>query len=312
MPNLIYLKIHNIALHSFNGFTNLRKLELSKCSVAHLSSDEMSQSMPNLESIKIIYSDSVKSEHQLTNFNFKNFHKLRRLEIVEESDLDFIHTLPPSLSILKMGKQIAFEHPNLKVLDICVAEFDAKVLSDLPSLRHLRIRNCSKINLNYEFLSNIESLLIGRTWQHFKSKIEQIELDFSKLINLKYLELYENISLKPNSFSELKSLEELHLENLELTNSDLEGVFSNLKQIRVLDLSKNLINNIDKKTFNGLENLTKLDVKGNDLDKVEPEEFLSVFPRLDELILSAGSRSEASKREYFAYFDSKFKKVVFV
>ena len=171
----------------------------------------------------------------------------------------------------------------------------------------------SDINLDYEFLSNLESLSIEF------SKIENFNL--SRLLNLKYLEFIgtkqlknktKMISLVPETFASLEALEEMHLYNLQLCNSDLQGVFTYLKQLRVLDLSKNKIENINVETFKGLENLTNLDISGNQVDNVTAHDFVKVFPKLNELVLSSGDSSEKSKEIFSAYFQSLFKKVTFV
>lgn len=329
------MKFNYITLYSLIDLPNLRRLEINSCDIAKLSSDELSRSLPNLESLEITYLSSTDFRAKFTNFSFENFNKLRRLEIYgQEEEFDFIHTLPPSLSILKidgLDKKRDFKHSNLSVLDIRVKEasFDAKVLSELTGLRHLRISNerlfsdlywefrgereheFNEINLEYDFLAKLETLSIEF------SSIRHI--DFSRLVNLKYLELIGNgkhsesqnkmINLLSNPFYGLKSLEEVRLENLELTNSDLKGAFSNLKRLRVLNLTKNRVNNIDVKTFKGLKNLTRLNMKGNDLNKVKPEVFLSVFPKLEELTLSVAKRS--FRKMFTDYFETRFKEVKF-
>lgn len=331
MSNLINLKIKNIRPHSFYDLPNLRHLEIKSCNLSKLDKNAF-LAMPNLESLHITHDNCFSNLQQLRNISLESLHELKRLKIYDPYDYDVFQVLPPNISILiidGLKKERRFKHKNIQVMHIILGSFhsfDAKMLSDLPSLRHLRLEMKNKcymsfveINLNYEFLSQLETLSI--------EFLDIKQVNFSRLVNLKYLELIGNqykvgctdesqnemmIHLVPSTFSELKALEEMHLENLILTNSDLEGVFSNLKQLRVLDLSKNRIKSIDVKTFNGLEKLTRLEIKENDLDNVKPDEFLTVFPKLEELTLSAGNRSEDSKQEFLVFFDSRLKKVVFV
>lgn len=317
LSSLLYLKIKGVTLlSSFSGLSNLRQLEISSCNLSKLNRDAF-ESMPNLESLEIQYYFPGYSLQRIKELNVRNLYKLKQLIVDDTDKVDFLQNLPSELVILKLSTSyennkecLKFSHSNLKILELSFNDsddeeldtgvFDAHVFSQLPNLLHLKITFSEsffkKINLDYDFLSRLES---------FSLEFHEIEnLNISRLTNLKSLVLegkgcYSTCKVKASDLfesvlktvSQLVSLEELHLISMHLSNSDLGGSFTQLKSLRRLCLSENHLTRIDCKTFAGLENLNGLDVSENRrFENIEPQVFQSVLKELENLFISESQR----------------------
>lgn len=299
---------------------NLQRLRLYSCNMSLLNSN-LFQNMTNLESLEIVNDgydcrgDVIKC-NKVLKFDYECLPKLKRLIVYGNEMFEFPQTLPPELLILQFIcncdlQKINLKHSCLQVLDIyVVSKFEATCLSELPSLRHLRVIGNlkSSISLDHEIISNLESLSLR--FSEFKN------IDFSLLKNLKYLEL-KGISGSSDKYPPeiiksqisilfshgLELLEELLLINLGLSNSDFEDcdVFSNFKSLRVLNLSENGFELVDRKSFKSLGNLLELDISKNKLRDFKPEVFFDLFPKLRELVLK---ESKNILNEFQTFFNS--------
>ena len=113
-------------------------------------------------------------------------------------------------------------HQDLQVLKIFVDEFTRdipKELGNLPDLEHLVLCRCE---------SDVGQRMI-------RTKIPR---NFERLRNLKILDLRNNpLYTFPQHLTELTNLEELHVNNCQLTS--LPDSLENLQQLKALDLSNN-------------------------------------------------------------------------
>lgn len=272
-----YSRFHPTCLANL---TSLRQLRICGGSLKGLSSDDF-KSLPNLD---LLLLEDVKGNDQI---DFYELHALRTLIVYKVQSYNFLYRLPDDLHMLRLESFSVYhlqnlKHANLKVLDFSICrlyEFDTKWLSRLTGLRHLRIRksNLKTIKLNYSFLANLETLSLER------NNIDKIDL--SKLVNLKSLDLSYNRKLEShrNMFtSQADSLEELNLSAVAFsTNKVREASLGQLKQLRVLNLSKNTIRKFEPKMFIGLSNLRELKIKGNPVDKLEPSLAVKIFPKIE-------------------------------
>lgn len=257
----------------------------------------------------------------------------------------FLKHLPPNLGILVFDglicEPIFLEQLELRVFDLYARkdsfhnytrrieyeinkstkhildydyDYDYSLLDKLPNLKHLKIKfelDVFTFSFDYEYFSRLESLSLEFPYSWQTRDVDP--LDMSPFSNLKYLELHSRsdsvifdlVQPVADLIGPLKSLEELHLVNLKLKNSSLEGAFCNSKMLKKLNMDKNQLSKIDSATFEGLENLSELSLRHNCLDFIEPKTYLDVFPKLDRLVLS--SMSPERKDDYMAYFESRSK-----
>ncbi|CRK98115.1 CLUMA_CG011483, isoform A [Clunio marinus] len=122
----------------------------------------------------------------------------------------------------------------------------------------------------------LQKIFQERNWIGLKvldvngNRIEKLNRKtFKKTPQLRVLNLSHNhIKQLDDSgmFEDLHNLNELYLGSNKLTNfSKSDEVFHNLKQLTILDLSNNTINNIERHMFNGLDSLIKINMSNNKL-----------------------------------------------
>ena len=112
------------------------------------------------------------------------------------------------------------------------------------------LKNLQKLNLNYNQIETIESGAFNGL-----TKLEELYLEYNQIT-----------TIKPDIFNGLNILKKLVLKNNQITtinpvetiNNNTRGLFSELKILMFLDLSGNKINTIKENTFDGINNLTNL------------------------------------------------------
>ncbi|KAK5639936.1 hypothetical protein RI129_010747 [Pyrocoelia pectoralis] len=109
---------------------------------------------------------------------------------------------------------------------------------------------------------------------------------FKELANLRKLNLKSNNikSIEDGSFNGLGSLEELDLSNNEITT--VNGIFTGLLNVRLINLEKNKISKIDPLDVQQLSVLLYLNLARNNLKNILNNTFLEL-PRLESLNLSS-------------------------
>lgn len=308
--NLEYLTLENVhvADSTFKGLTHLKHLKLIECDFENFKS-ELYRSVPNLNGLFI-------SNPRHLNINLNELYNLKWLK------LSYVSNLCEHLSTLK--------HDNLEILDInfvYVDNFDAKCISDFSSLKSLRFSfhyNLKSINLNYDFLSCLESLYLECCY--FPSK----EISFSKLCNLKmlnltisYLECMNSniltglskleklefsvskndsfIEIPSNFFDDLENLSSLtiHFKNLANINSQW---FSKMPNLKSLNLNDNVINQVTKENFAYLKNLSSLSLSYNRLDHLDDGVF-SYLKNLENLSITSNCRIKELRPQIFDGLD---------
>ena len=132
--------------------------------------------MPNLKKLLI-------SKPKNKNLNLKELSKLLYIKLI-----GFSH----------FSDKLSLKHDNLEILDIHLnvygdkeSVFDSKCISGLTNLKALKLSSTCKvksIDLNYDFLSSLESLAL-----HLYHIFPPNQILLSKLCNLKTLNLYLSI-----------------------------------------------------------------------------------------------------------------------
>ncbi|CAF0963871.1 unnamed protein product [Adineta ricciae] len=193
------------------------------------------------------------------------------------------------------GNKIRFIDPRAFVelanyLEEIVIEFDSNTVREIPQAiksNLINLRSLKLINLNLTILPNhtftkyrkLEDLSI------IKSNIDKIESDaFHSLNNLRSLHLDHNQLNDQIWFDLTKYLQNLEILTLSQNNFHyLKHTFLS-KQLRILDLSSNGIQIIEKPFFESLLSLEKLSLQNNEINSLQLT-FLPLLIHLKELNL---------------------------
>uniref|UniRef100_A0A8C8RY33 CD180 molecule n=1 Tax=Pelusios castaneus TaxID=367368 RepID=A0A8C8RY33_9SAUR len=216
----------------------------------------------------------------LTADVFQCLSNLRSLDLTHS----YLSMLPPDIrDMTKLEELIlnrnAFEH----LCNISAASF--------PSLTHLYIRE------------NAMSLALGFGCLETLSKLQHLDLSQSGIKNenccseqlkglsgLKHLNLSYNkqLRLQDMSFKECANLEHLDLTSTRLHISASQGPFRNLNFLYALNLSYSNIDTNIQYLFQGLQNLSLLNLQGNNFQTgiILQDDLFHQVPSLEVLILS--------------------------
>lgn len=151
-------------------------------------------------------------------------------------------------------------------------------LKELPSKIFAELQNLRILVINFTLVERIYSdsfsgLTNLQELDLYWNQIHNIPVDaFYACSNLIYLNLGGN-NLENINVSTLERLK--YLKKLIISRNLLSSVpnLSNLKNLELLDLSKNRIKSLREESFEGLLNLITLNLKGNKLDNIERNAF---------------------------------------
>ena len=109
----------------------------------------------------------------------------------------------------------------------------------------------------------------------------------SGLITLQHLDLRSNqfLHLTSKSFNLFPNLVTISLSSNQLTSLDEDRIFSFMKELEAVDLSRNSIQNINANSFDGLSKLKTIDLSYNQLHHLENGLFNNL-PNLREIFLT--------------------------
>lgn len=121
------------------------------------------------------------------------------------------------------------------------------------------------------------------------NKIQVLDRElFRRNVRLRSLNLARNEirDIRGDIFTDLQDLNEIFLSENRIVNfNGGVEVFQTLKQLKILDLSSNLIDNIERHMFFGLESLVKLDMSNNKL-YILPYQVFEFLPSIEVIDLS--------------------------
>jgi Leucine-rich repeat (LRR) protein len=206
---------------------------------------------------------------------------IERLEPYAFANLSLVEELSLRDNQIKSMTANAFSHhARLKIISLDqnnIAEINRNVFVDLPSLEQLFL-TANKITTIHDkafvHLSNLKELEIDKN-----SLFSLNSETFSGLRNLEKLELSSN-SLEvigDNTFAPLVNLRLLNLGENKIQMLD-EKAFNGLSRLQILSLDRNRLSAIENvKIFEGLQSLTSLNLKGNEITVIKPEAFLPIL-----------------------------------
>lgn len=318
LPHLEYLIIRNTRLgaSSFSRMSSLLKLSLYSCDLSECPSNVFNQAF-NLRFLEMFHCRNISQ----IKFNYLPNLKWLRISKCEiyMPNYEITDMLNSGLIGLKIDltpddfSNLRLSHQNLNYLEISASnliKFDANCISELSGLRHFVFSSetVEEINLDYEFLSRLESL---------KLITENLEINgflFTRLVNLKCLDLSTNVRLNMNSdlFSGMRSLERLNLEST--VRKDSQSIlgyelFRPLRDLTVLSLSHNYLTSLDPNLFSNTPFLSKLDLSWNNLklecihfERLKNLKFLDLsqnkFETIEDEVFSSLSALEVLNLSY--------------
>lgn len=228
----------------------------------------------------------------LTNSDFESMKGLSNLIQLEIYDSPFIDVLPASLSSFM---------PNLLHLSISMTSIK-NITNQLAPFVLLQTLTLTDNLLTYiaphgfETLTNVSSLdLYGNTYlQDIPNiqtlvRLKYLDLSFCSVSNMSRLEVLSNadklqvIRLRGNKFTEVPKLFEnvpkshVSLKNLEIIDVSKNEIFvvrsytfSNLPKVKLIDLSFNQITFIAEKAFFNLESIVEIQLDYNEITVMDP------------------------------------------
>nr|XP_021201477.2 connectin [Helicoverpa armigera] len=200
---------------------------------------------------------------------------IEKIEAFAFANLSLIEEITLSDNQIKVLEKNAFaHHRDLSLIGLdsnIITEINRDVFVELPSLERLYLTN-NKITTIHDrafvHLINLSELEIDRNGL-FSLNSET----FSGLRNLQKLDLSSN-SLEvigDNTFLPLVKLRTLNLEENKIQMLD-EKAFNGLGLLNALNLAHNKLITIENvKTFEGLDSLTSLSLKSNQLTELKPQ-----------------------------------------
>jgi len=280
LTNLEELKL-NYCLFDKDGFTSFENHEnLLKLSI--INTKGYGKIIPNhiekIKSLKELYIQKGYCEGNKYDFNgLENLESLY-FDISEKCDLDLsknkklidLSIIGPNDIIFGIGinDPISLELPNslkkLKLSDLTFSSNNYKAIASLPDLEELTmIYYGDSENFDIKSLECHDKLKRLTISSHISSsEILKDNLDFlNNLVNLTYLDLYENSIDEIPQLKNLKKLEHLDLAHNKLYKFPQE--LTELKNIEYIDLKLNDIYDTLPESLNKLENLKYLNIEEN-------------------------------------------------
>ena len=158
----------------------------------------------------------------------------------------------------------------------------------------LRISSCDEAQSTFKLPSifTADPGLVNVTWiSAVKCLIQSFPENICLYPNLTYINFEINLisSLSSSNFDCISGLTDVNLKSNKI--SDINGVFSKLKNLSKLDLANNNISQLTQDSFNGLSSLESLDLSYNHLKSISANTFNTLI-NLQEIDLSYNNFSQ--------------------
>lgn len=248
----------NFEENFFNNLT-INIIRIRHCNLLHLN-DESFSNIKDLEKFSLENS-TIKSLSTSTK-NFQDVFASNSFQILKSLTLKNIHYH----QIHSHDKKLNFEYllqqlPNLSRLELINIYLDNYRYYNIKSigqyLTYLSLTNTHQTSLiPIEYLNSLENLLIRHLPDIFQS--QPLISSLKKLKSLKYI-LFEHNQLKSIENLQSNTIDDIDLSSNLIENID-EYTFEYVPKLRQLTLSNNPLNSIDQNAFCGIENLQRLSI----------------------------------------------------
>lgn len=246
-----FLESNNMCYTTFNGFTNLKELNLNNIDRNindYVKPFTFINSNKDLIQLNTDY-DNIKFSNDI---NYLNNYKIKKLDNKLFSDLNKLECL------------------NLHNNDL--NKISRKTLSHLINLKKLTLSKNKLASLydnNFENLHYLEELYLNDN-----NLYEIGDNYFNGLNNLKILDLSNNYlyNISGESFFMLNNIETIKINNNMLSSLN-EDIFKNTVLLKFLDISNNKITKLDNNIFKTITLLEKLDMSNNKLIRITHDTF---------------------------------------
>lgn len=262
-----------LGLNKIPRKARLKTLKIEKFSVDVLSDSEMFDGFIGLETLVITNNDIKK----VTLLCFRGLLRLKTLMMIENNlkylDGEFNLPMLKALEIHESQHLLMGNHQFRKnqTLDVILRIYDME--TDLLEHLFVHARNLS-ISLNDELQGCHQSKLNGyrKDWIVESLKLENLKCGFimENVESIVHLELNRAVEMEHSEFHlrELPNLVTLRLHDNLLGNFSSLKLFENLSSLEVLDLSDNIMTEIDMRMLEIFTSLKEINLERNFLAKL--------------------------------------------
>lgn len=295
--------ISKLDIFTFSGALSVTRLDLSHNEITELQIG----SLKGLVKLSILNLSFNKITKLSSKFLFYDNMELTTIKLNDNR----IHTIinhPGPFSDLKKLTYLFlnnnflkdFQQADLTVEDLQIGNNQLTGLMITNDIKRISAEN-NLISSIYviSHLNKIESL-----WIHTNNITDIKNLaQFSKMPNLIFLHASNNPIKDLSSIKDNFALEKLYVSHTQLTTIDL-SIFSNLK-LKVLDISRNNISNIDFDQIKINENMEELDINDNGLTEFDYKKMTEKFPSIKKIHINRNFFNCSFLESVFNYTDTK-------
>ena len=240
------------------GLSDLTQLNLSHNSISHIV-DANFDGLSSLSSLAL-------SNNNIKSITSAAFHHLQSLENLFLADNSLRELAPRIFYKLNLLKRLDLSHNNLLLVD-------EEVVKDIRNIQHFTCNNCGLYNFRVGF-----SLRFLRVLELSDNKVETLA-DIEPHI----MRGLARLQLSGNRLTKVTKLENDQMESLDLSRNNISQLadcaFCSCLKLTKLDLSQNFLTNIDPAFGdNQFEEMKILDLSRNmiqvEVKTVSPQHFL--------------------------------------
>lgn len=301
-----YFKIASLKCLSYGGKKSISCIKNLQPSLVYLSTSGPFIELTNRRQIHAFFSHVKNSTLKALNLTGNQFCRFDAQWLAGFANLrhlifsrNHISTVEFDYDFLSQIESICLDLNNLESLDFAFSRFS--------NLKSLNLSDNSRLRLNSEVfygLDKLEELFISSVGHSRRfSSYNKLKDVFQNLNNLKTLDISSNYltQLDAEMFLSTPNLIKLDLsgnkleldrdcfihvgrklEFLDLSRNSLknvDGIFSNLKELKALNLAGNKLAEVNASTFEGLDNLNDLNLVDNKFehrDRIDAKSFAHI------------------------------------